>query len=138
MKTVAIDFDGVIHKYSKGWDDGTIYDQPNDGAFEYIKKLMENDYSVFVFSTRSSRQIKKWLQFHVMESEYEAEGLGGDPLLYKYTRYGFTVENIPFWKKFWNKKNVLGITKRKLPAVAYIDDRAVHFESFSTLPTKFK
>lgn len=128
MKTVAIDFDGVIHKYSKGWQDGSVYDGPIDGAFEYIKSLMENNYAVFIFSTRSPRQIKKWLLDYVIVSEYEAEGLGGDPTLLKYTRYGFTAEIIPFWKKFWNKEKVLGITKRKLPAIAYIDDRAVKFD----------
>ena len=41
MKTIAIDFDGVIHKYSKGWHDGTIYDKANEGAFEFIRELMK-------------------------------------------------------------------------------------------------
>jgi hypothetical protein len=137
MKTVAIDFDGVIHKYGKGWQDGSIYDEVNEGAFEYIQKLMRDGYAVFIFSTRSSRQIKQWLIPYVMVSEYEAEGMGNDPTLWKYTRYGFTVEKIPFWTKFWNKRNVLGITKRKLPAVAYIDDRAVRFLDFQSLPKNF-
>ena len=133
MKTVAIDFDGVIHKYSKGWHDGTIYDPPIKGAFEYIKKLMDSGYSVFVLSTRSPGQIKEWLLFWTMVSEYEAEGTGHDPLLWKYTRYGFTVEKIPFWKKFWDKPYVLGITNKKLPAIAYIDDRAIRFTSWEEL-----
>lgn len=126
-KTIAIDFDGVIHAYSKGWQDGKIYDKPVPNVFESIQHLFEQGYAVFVFSTRNKRQIKDWLDFYIMVSEYEAEGMGGDPTNYKYSRYGFTCETIPFWKKFWNKKNVLGITKRKLPAIAYVDDRAIVF-----------
>lgn len=133
MRTVAIDFDGVIHKYSRGWDDGSIYDKENEGAFEYIRDLMRNGYSVFIFSTRSPRQIKRWLDDKLWfyspmfaEDHYDREFI-----------YGYNSEIIPFWKKFWDKKNVLGITKRKLPAVAYIDDRAVPFVSFGALPSEF-
>lgn len=57
MQTIAIDFDGVIHKYSKGWQDGTLYDEHVDGVFEAIDLLMTK-YTVFIFSTRSPRQIK--------------------------------------------------------------------------------
>ena len=39
--TIAIDFDGVIHKNSKGFHDGTIYDEPIEGVkkgLEYLSK----------------------------------------------------------------------------------------------------
>tara|TARA_B100000287_G_scaffold405595_1_gene429297 strand:- start:2636 stop:4690 length:2055 start_codon:yes stop_codon:yes gene_type:complete len=46
---IAIDFDGVIHKNSKGYHDGTIYDEPVDGAIESIKKLSET-YKIVLFT----------------------------------------------------------------------------------------
>lgn len=36
---LGLDFDGVIHKNSKGFHDGTIYDEPLDGALEAVKYL---------------------------------------------------------------------------------------------------
>lgn len=127
MKTVAIDFDGVVHAYSKGWQDGSIYDEPVPGAFDAIASLMEQGYSVFIFSTRSPRQIKKWIKKQIFESEYQHDGMGGDPDDYIYPIYSYDVQVIPFWTKFWNKKNVLGVTRRKLAAQVYIDDRAYRF-----------
>lgn len=126
-KTIAIDFDGVIHKYSKGWKDGTCYDEPVEGAFESIQYLISKGYSVFIFSTRKPKAIKRWMKEHAYESDYVHNGMGGDPGDYCYPKYGFTVEVIPFWKKFWNKQNVVGITRRKLPAHVYVDDRAMSF-----------
>jgi len=117
MHTIAIDFDGVVHKYSKGWQDGSVYDEPFEGVFEAIEELMKEN-TVFIFSTRNPQQIKKWLKDKLyIEHDLPCE----------HWRYNFSVEIIPFWKKFWNKPNVLGITKRKLPAVVYIDDRAYKF-----------
>lgn len=127
-KTIAIDFDGVIHAYSKGWQDGKCYDEPVFGVFEAIQTLIEVGYSIFIFSTRKSKEIKRWMKQYAYESDYITNGIGGDPEDFCYPKYGFTVEVIPFWVKFWNKKNVIGITKRKLPATAYIDDRAINFK----------
>lgn len=66
-KTIVFDFDGVIHKYSKGWQDGTIYDTANDNIKEVIKELRSNGYEVVIVSTRCSTEeginnINKWLQ----------------------------------------------------------------------------
>ena len=65
-KTIVFDFDGVIHKYSKGWQDGSIYDKPNENIKETIKKLRANNYEVVVVSTRCSTEegidaIRNWL-----------------------------------------------------------------------------
>lgn len=60
--TVLVDFDGVIHKYSHGWFDGTAYDEPVEGAREYLEKMEQHGYEVIVFSTRDARDIEAWLR----------------------------------------------------------------------------
>lgn len=106
MRTIAFDFDGVIHLYSKGWLDGTIYDTFIPGSIETIKHLMET-YSVFIMSSRRSQDIEKKLNEVYPEIKTQ--------VISDYTR-------------FWNKMGVLGISSRKLPADVYIDDRALRFE----------
>ena len=66
QKTVVFDFDGVIHKYSKGWNDGSIYDIPVDGIYEVLGKLKIKGYKIVVVSTRcaneeSKSKMKAWL-----------------------------------------------------------------------------
>jgi hypothetical protein len=61
MGTVAVDFDGVIHTYEKGWQDGTIYGEFMPGAVESLSRLMSN-YAVFVHTTRNARQVSRWIE----------------------------------------------------------------------------
>jgi hypothetical protein len=52
MKRILVDFDGVIHRYSKGWADGSIYDDPVEGVQEYLQKFIDQGYEVMIYSTR--------------------------------------------------------------------------------------
>lgn len=112
-KTICIDFDGVIHAYSRGRADGSIYDAPVAGAFKAIQILLQN-YNVVILSTRDPKEIKKWFDFTTKESGYV-----------------FTTEIIPVKVKYeWTKEGVIGITNRKMKAMFYIDDRGLRFTNW--------
>ena len=109
LPTIAVDFDGVIHAYSRGWQDGTIYDEPVPGAFDGLRKLMRS-YAVFVHTSRDPEQVALWIK--------ERSDL---------TTAWSPVEH----HEFWNQRGCMLVTSRKLPAVAYIDDRGIRFESWA-------
>ena len=50
--SIAIDFDGVIHRNSKGFHDGTIYDDPIEGTEESLKRLSEK-YTLILYTTKA-------------------------------------------------------------------------------------
>ena len=102
--TIAVDFDGVIHKYSKGYHDGTAYDVPMEGAIEGLKKLMEK-YTVYVHTARDPKSVQHWFGVHT--------DLG--------------TEIITDNREFYENEHLVGISNRKLPAIYYIDDRALFF-----------
>lgn len=66
VKTIALDFDGVIHAYSRGWEDGTIYDVPVHGALEAVKRIAA-EYRIEVFTARDEEQLADWLEEHGFE-----------------------------------------------------------------------
>lgn len=107
-KTIAIDFDGVIHAYSEGWKDGALYDGPHEGAFDGIFVLLQH-FNVFILSTRHPANIFTWLAEKQAPFEF------------------VVIEPEMLSAPFWNVPNVVGITNRKLGAEVYIDDRAIHF-----------
>lgn len=106
---IAIDFDGVIHKNSKGFHDGTVYDEPIEGAFEAIKQLRKQGYQIVIFTAKAKPDrplvngktgielIEEWLDKHEMLS-YIKE-----------------------------------VTPEKPRAIAYIDDRAIRFTDWNDI-----
>tara|TARA_R100001443_G_scaffold112828_1_gene126844 strand:- start:8228 stop:9217 length:990 start_codon:yes stop_codon:yes gene_type:complete len=51
LNTLAIDFDGVIHTFDKGWHDGTCYGDPIEGSLEAIEELAKY-WRIIVFSAK--------------------------------------------------------------------------------------
>ena len=71
--TIAIDFDGVIHRYSQGWKGmDNAYDPPLDGAASALQRLADAGKRIVVFSSRDTAVIKNWLKKHALE-QYVAE-----------------------------------------------------------------
>jgi adenylyl-sulfate kinase len=63
QRTVSIDFDGVIHRYSEGFQGRTnAYDPPMEGAVEGLKKLKEDGYILKIMSSRPKEVISEWLE----------------------------------------------------------------------------
>jgi hypothetical protein len=113
MATVAVDFDGVIHTYDKGWQDGSIYGDFMPGAVVGLTRLMLK-YAVFIHTTRNRHQVAHWIEDR---SGHAFECVTQPHIL-------------PWKRQFWNERNLLLVTNRKLPAIAYIDDRAIRFETW--------
>jgi len=103
-RRVMIDLDGTIHKYSKGYEDGSIYDDPFKGAKEVINFLKNHGYEIVIFTTRASKQ--------------NADEMGGPNYLEQIKKVGE-----------WLQKHDIyfdRITAEKLAADFYIDDKAIH------------
>jgi hypothetical protein len=102
---IAIDFDGVIHKFDKGFHDGTCYGEPIEGSLDSIK-ILSKKYRIIIFTAKAKPNrplvngktglelVREWLEKH-------------DVLKY-----------------------VSEITSEKPRAFLYIDDNAYRFDNW--------
>lgn len=104
-KRIMMDFDQVIHKYSVGWIEDIIYDEPVSGVKEVIQQLRKDGYEVIVFTSRLS------------ETVHGKSGVDKQRKM------------LTDWLEKYNIE-VDGMTAEKLPAILYIDDRTYCFEGY--------
>tara|TARA_B100000085_G_scaffold211668_1_gene195746 strand:+ start:200 stop:1165 length:966 start_codon:yes stop_codon:yes gene_type:complete len=112
-RNIGVDFDGVIHKNSKGYYDGTIYDEPIDGSRESLKRLSEK-YDVVIFTAKAkpdrglvngktgTQLVWEWLRKHDMD-KFVTKVTAEKPRAVQYIDdkgYQFTT-----WIDYWEKNN---------------------------------
>jgi hypothetical protein len=62
QRTLAVDFDGVLHTYDKGWQGGMIYGEPVDGAVDAVNYLIRAGWTIIVHTSREElRAVREWL-----------------------------------------------------------------------------
>jgi hypothetical protein len=104
---LCLDFDGVIHSYSSGWQGAAfIPDPPVEGAIAFMLEAL-NHFDVVIFSSRSNQRgglqaMRAWLREHAGATWYESPAGPG-------------LEDIRF-------------VTEKPSAMVTLDDRALTFE----------
>lgn len=103
-RILALDFDGVVHSYEKGWQGGGIYGHVTDGFFEWAE-IAAQDFQLVIYSSRSST----------------AEG--------RATMERWLTDEFANWCERNDRVPLLGLTfaEHKPPAFLTIDDRAICF-----------
>jgi hypothetical protein len=71
---ILLDFNGTVHRYSRGWQDGVYYDPPTEGFKEWAVEATK-EFRIALWPARAKshgdiQRVRKWLLRH---------GLGGLP-----------------------------------------------------------
>jgi histidinol phosphatase-like enzyme len=110
-KNLAIDFDGVIHKNSKGFYDGTVYDDPIEGTYNALEQLSKT-YNLIIFTAKAK------------PDRPLINGKNGIELIWE-------------WLEKYNlKKFISDVVSEKPRALYYIDDKAINFTNWNNTLNK--
>ncbi len=70
-KTICIDFDGVIHDYSNGWQGEDVFGQMIPNADIGTSVLKQKGWTVIIFTTRKKTdKLEQWLKEHNIVYDY--------------------------------------------------------------------
>lgn len=103
---VCVDFDGTIAP----WGDLFGYPEPLDGARDFLRYLRDGGYRIVIFTSRLSTV------WHASEGRDPAKGIFEQVTYLQnyFTRYGLEADDV---------------TAEKIPAIAYIDDKAIEYHA---------
>jgi hypothetical protein len=110
---ICVDFDGCIHSNDLGYIDGTLYGDIVPGFFDWFFKIQQT-FRPVIFSTRCGdpqqlEAMTEWFR-HQYDIWVEISGV---------------IEDRP----------AIEVTAIKIPAMHYIDDRAIRFQGNWQDPT---
>jgi hypothetical protein len=105
---IGLDFDGVIHDYKHGWQDGRIYGEPTVGFFEWAQSAFPL-FQLIIHSSRAKTREGRDAMMAWLIEKAEAQG-------YSAVAGMFT------------------IAAEKPPAFITIDDRAIRFDGDWSAP----
>jgi len=114
QKVICVDFDGVIHRYSKGWQDGSIYDPPMEDAKKELERLVSNGYRVVIVTTRLNPEVNEDINIEKNK-------------ISKWLAVNGFLKNSHYHE----------ITATKPIAMTYIDDRALRFTNWRDISKYF-
>jgi len=119
-KIMTLDFDGVLHVYSSGWQGyGIVADPPVEGAIEFVEAIVESKkFNLNVFSSRNTTDegieaMKAWFLKHGLKAETlaaiifpkhkPAASVGLDDRVITFTGKFPSIDTLYNFKP-WNKK----------------------------------
>ena len=108
LPILCLDFDGVIHDYKKGWQNGRIYGEVTPGFFEWAETAAQS-FTLVIYSSRSKTA--------------EGRAIMLEWLLEQANKHGFP--QLP---------GMFTFSAEKPPAYLTIDDRCVRFDGNWTAP----